>query len=810
MSRTSWAAVAVLLAACGGGKPAPRPEPEPEPGPAYRATVRWTSYGVPHVIADDLAGAGFGQGWASARQHLCRLADQFVRVRGERSSYFGPGDGDSNLDSDFFHLHLGLDARARDLAGRQSKDAHDIARGWVAGYNHYLATTGPSEWPDPCRGAEWVKPIDEIDLARLGLGLASIASSRQFLQQIARAAPDGATAALPPAAPAASPASNGWALGADRTESGHGLIVANPHFPWEGDLTFSEIHLTVRGDFDVYGAGIPGVPMVGIGFTRHHAWTHTFSSSTRFLLYRLRLVDGDPLRYVRDDGEARIVARTYTLEVLQPDGSREKVTRTLHRSEHGPMIASALTPWSAASGAGFAFGDVALDSAGSATDLYLGFARAESLEGFRAALAHRATPFLNTIYADVEGHAWYVDGSAVPHLSDEALAAWELGKKAVPEIAAAWRLGVPVVDGSSSLFDLVVDDPQAPGAIPIGAAPELLRSDFVFNANDSYGYTNPAEPMTGYSPLYGAAEAAPSSRSLMNLRALREKGVAAGSGPDGRFSRAEATAAMLSNRSFTGEQLRDDVLARCTAEAQRRAGPKPTKKQKGKRRQGPDAALLRLCQRLAEWDVRFDVASRGAVLWREFVVDLGASGGVPWAIGFDHAALSTPSGLAPHDKDAFDPVILHLEQAAKKLAAAGIDLAAGNPTLGELQRAGSEPVPGGIGADGVGNVVTWVDWNGTLLPRTVREPAISPSGLGKGGYPINYGTSWVMAVDLQPAGPDAQVLMTYGPSRDPDGGGSQLALFATGTLRAALFEDEEIRADPNLSVDELTSEETAR
>ena len=795
MSRTSWLALAALLAACSGKGPTPRPEPDPTPAPAYRATVRWTSYGVPHVIADDLPGLGFGQGWASARQHLCRLADQFVRVRSERAAYFGADD--ANLDSDFFHLHIGLDARAKDLARRQSPDAHDVARGWVAGYNHYLATTRPSEWPEPCRDAAWVKPIDELDLARFALGLATIASSRGFLQPIARAAPDGATASLP--APPAPLASNGWALGADRTETGHGVLVANPHFPWEGDLTFSEIHLTVRGDLDVYGAGIPGVPMVGIGFTRHHAWTHTFSSSNPYLLHRLRLVDGDPLRYVRDDGDARITARTYTIDVLQEDGTREQVSRTLYRSAHGPMVTTSWAPWSSASGAGFAFGDVALDSAGSVIDLYLGFARAESLEGFRAALAHRATPFLNTLYADVDGNAWYVDGSAVPHLTDEALAAWELARKAVPELDAAWRRGVAIVDGSSSLFDLLRDDPDAPGAIPIAEAPELLRRDFVFNANDSYGYTNPAAPLTGHSPLYGAADQVPSARGLMNLRLLREKGVAGASGPDFRFSRDEAARAILSNRSFTGEQLRDEVHGRCNAEADRRKGPK----KKGKIRKITDPVLKRLCQRLAEWDVRFDVASRGAVLWREFVAELAAAGGIPWQVAFDPAAPSTPSSLAPHTGGAIDPVIAALERAAKTLAAAGIDLQAGNPTLGELQRAGDAPIPGGIGGDGVANVVSWVDWNGTLLPRTTREPAISPTGLGPGGYPINYGTSWVMAVDLTPSGPDARVLMTYGPSRDPGGAGSQLALFAEGELRAALFDDEEIRADPNLTVDEI-------
>ena len=73
-------------------------------------------------------------------------------------------------------------------------------------------------------------------------------------------------------------------------------------------------------------------------------------------------------------------------------------------------------------------------------------------------MGFHATPFLNTIFADLDGNAWYVDGSAVPNLSEEALVGWELARKAVPELAAAWQQHVAVVDGSSSAFDLVTDD----------------------------------------------------------------------------------------------------------------------------------------------------------------------------------------------------------------------------------------------------------------------------------------------------------------------------------------------------------------
>jgi acyl-homoserine-lactone acylase len=458
--------------------------------------VRWTSYGVAHVQADGLGDLGFGQGWAAAKQHLCRLADQFVRVRAQRARWFGPGDGDANLDSDFFHLHVGYEARARDLIAEQSDEAHAIAAGWVAGYNHYVTHASRADWPADCRDAEWVEPIDELDLARLGVSLATLASSQAFLTAIARAAPDGPGAALP--TPPAG-ASNAWALGAERTEEGGGMLVANPHFPWEGNLTFTEVHLTVAGELDVYGATIPGIPMVAIGFTRRHAWSHTFSSSSRFLIYRLPLAD------------TKLTPRTYTIDVRKPDGGVEPVSRTLYRSRQGPIIVTPQLPWSTAGGVAFALHDAALDSAGSAIDLYLGMARARSLDDFRASLRHRATPFLNTIYADVEGNAWYVDGSAVADLGNDALAALELS---------------PALDGGDPRNDTA-------GIVPIEVAPELWRRDYVMNANDSYAHTHPEVVLDGHSPLYGSATAPPSPRTLMNLRMLREKGVAAASGADG-------------------------------------------------------------------------------------------------------------------------------------------------------------------------------------------------------------------------------------------------------------------------------------
>src|SRR5690606_34221428 len=149
--------------------------------------------------------------------------------------------------------------------------------------------------PSWCADAEWIRPIDELDLWAYFVDVALMASGRNLAGIIGRAeapGPDGPVAPSPMSAlggggaSEASPgASNGWAFGRDATASGHGIVMANPHFPWGGEARFWECHLKIAGQVDVYGAALLGVPGVQIGFNRDVAWAHTFSRGSRFTLY---------------------------------------------------------------------------------------------------------------------------------------------------------------------------------------------------------------------------------------------------------------------------------------------------------------------------------------------------------------------------------------------------------------------------------------------------------------------------------------------------------------------------------------------
>ena len=559
----------LALAAVAACTPPPPPRPTAPPPPAaaarphYRATIRWTAHGVPHIVAADVGSLGFGQGYAQAQARLCELADGFVRVRGERARYLGRGPDDAYVQSDVVHRHLGFVARARALLPRASAETRAMVAGYAAGYSYAVAHLRPADQPAACRGAPWLGPITDVDVAAYGLAVQVTASSRFFADAIAEAAPE--RPAPPPAAPAPTGgASNGWAIGGDRTASGGGILVANPHFPWQGDLVFHEAQLTIPGDLDVYGVALLGTPGIQIGTTAHHAWTHTFSASTHQVVYRLTL-DGAALRYRHGDDTLPITPTRYTIAVRGDDGAVHDEDRVAYASAVGPMIAVAGQPWSAASGVAFTMRDVAGGDT-LALDEYLAMARATSRAQFEAALAMHGTPFVNTLYADGAGDALYVDGSRVPDLAPEALARWQLARKLIPAVDAAWRgRRLVVLDGSAPVDDLADDDPRAPGAIPVALAPRVLRRDFVMNANDSFRFTNLAAPETTapMSPLWGDDADRPSLRTLANLWALAPGSGEAGA--DDRFTLDEAAAAMLSDRSFTAARLRADVAAACAA-----------------------------------------------------------------------------------------------------------------------------------------------------------------------------------------------------------------------------------------------------
>lgn len=780
------------------------PPVDQEEDALYQAKIRRTTHGVAHIVADDLASAAFGQAYAFAEDHACILADQILKVRSERAAFLGRGSGDRHVNSDLGYLALGVYADAEAMLEVQPPEVRGMIDGYVAGYNAYLEDVGIAGIPGFCRGADWVRPITDVDLAAYYVSLALVASGGQLTDFIATASPPGSGQQVPgpPAKDLRTAAesglgSNGWAIGGERSHNGRGMVVANPHFPYFGELKLWESHLTVPGELNVYGATLIGVPGTLIGFNEAVSWTHTFSvEGNRFTLYTVDLVPGEPTKYYYDGDVREMTSEDYTIAIRAEDGSSTELTKTVWSTHYGPVLNVNDFGWSE---------EVAVSYRDANRGKYNIIAqwqfmnRAKSLAEFQQVFADLdGVPWVHTMAAGEDGEVFYIDGASTPNLSQAAIDGWQqsLEDGELLPVLLYDQAGAVVLDGSSSVNEWVIEAGAPGGTVPISKVPQLAgRRDFVMNANDSHWMTNPEQPLVGYSPLHGGQEVPQSPRTRMNLVMLTEVAANGASGADGLFDVDELKGAILGNRSMMSELLLAEVVARCQG-----AGPVTV-----------DAMSVDIgpaCAALAGWDGLYDVDSVGAIVWREFVGAFNTEhikdSGPLFANGFDPAdPITTPYGLRPPpEDDGADTVLQKLGRAAANLGEAGISVTTPLGDAQYVERGGQRfRIHGGQAADGVANQVFYGSLSTSLEPRPSRGEVISEvTDLAADGYLVTYGSSFVMAMEFTDDGPRGEAMLTYGQSDDPESPHhtDQMKAFSAKEWRPIAFTEEAIAADPEL------------
>ena len=192
-------------------------------------------------------------------------------------------------------------------------------------------------------------------------------------------------------------------------------------------------------------------------------------------------------------------------DVLGDDGTLSSSTRTLWFSEYGPILDFPGIGWSNSMVVTYRDANINNDEF---IEQYAAMDRAKSLDEFIAAHEKfQGVPLFNTIAVSNDGRAWYADVSATPNLSDEAEAEY-VAQVAAGGIAALGRQnGAVVLDGSKSINRWEEQEgARDPGLVPWSELPMTERTDYVFNANDSFWIANGSEPLSGdYSIQIGRA-----------------------------------------------------------------------------------------------------------------------------------------------------------------------------------------------------------------------------------------------------------------------------------------------------------------
>ncbi len=728
-----------------------------------------TTFGIPHITAPNMEMLGYGTAYAHAQDNVCMSLDVIATVRGQRTAYFGAtATGvlgvrtlpNAVIDA-FVQAHMN-DAKLSAAWEKSSANNRDMARGYVAGFNRYLADHA-GKLPAQCNGKPWVQPMTLMDLYRSAESIQVQAGAGALADAIAAATPpvrassalpaseslmqiyaQGAAAQMREAGLLDSPlGSNAWAFGKQTSANGRGVLFTNPHYPWVGPSRFYQMHLTIPGQLDVMGVALGWTAAVQLGFNKDMAWTHTVSTGKRFTLHELALAPGKPTTYLIDGKEESMVDKKVSV------GGREQ---TVWMSRFGPVLVMPRAGLNWTAERAYAIQDANAGSLRS-TDMYIEIAKAKSVGDLRRSLLALGAPFVNTLAVDRAGDAMYADISGVPDLDAADLERCAPSRPAAALLGAA---GLVVLNGSKSDCNWKRDSASpAPGLIAPSRMPVLIRQDWLHNSNDSFFYTQPAHTW-GQVPMMVGDDIMrrPRTRSgLIEIPQMLAKG---------KVTPAAIHSQFFENRHLMARMTLPDLLAACSA------APNQEAKDGCAVLKGfHDAGMIN------------DVQAKGAVLFREFWRTASQIPNV-YRQPFDKAQpVATPAGLRMSDAATAARVWEALGGAVKKMRDSGFALDAG---LGQVQQAvfSKENIPlhGGDEIEGVLN---------NLGDRT--RP-----GITKEGIRIDFGTSYVTTVTFDERGPIAQGLLTYGQSTH-DGSPhqtDQLRMYANKQWPAMPFHPEDI------------------
>lgn len=365
---------------------------------AEQVTIRRTEYGVPHILAESEKAAAYGFAWVQAEDHFPLLYRSMVRGRSEMSRYYGASE--EHIEFDFQTRQLRARKLVVDHYHLLPADYRGVVEGFAAGINGYMAA-------HPEETEAWMTPVTPHDV----LSAWQVAVMRfTFLRgniigrfQRAMEESDGQQT-TPGPEPHQEIGSNAIALAPSRTESGHAMLLNNPHQPWSDQARYYEAHITVPGVYNFFGSTFIGGHLLTTGFSEHLGWAHTVNYPDLEEFYEVTRDPDHPDQYLFDGGSVPFEKDTTTITL--DDGSQQ--SRETWWSPLGPVVYKTAEKAYILRSAGQGQYRTGLQ--------WYRMAQAANLAEFREVLRMQQIPMFNIGYADQDGNILYLWNGTVPKL----------------------------------------------------------------------------------------------------------------------------------------------------------------------------------------------------------------------------------------------------------------------------------------------------------------------------------------------------------------------------------------------------------
>jgi acyl-homoserine-lactone acylase len=372
---------------------------------AERVEIRRDTFGVPHILANDVEAAGYGFGYAMAEDHAASIGQRYLLARGEAARHLGDVRLGPNLpsvqESDLAMQRLDNRAAARKAFREETgTDFRRWLEGFAAGVNQYVTTHREKVPP-------WmpvVEPWDPLAMSRVASGRAALQPPSLLLQKYGTRASDAGM-------PVGESGSNALALAGTRTTSGRPILLGNPHLNW--NLLYWEAHVTIPRRLNFYGSTLVGIPVLRAGFNDHLGYVQTDNAPDLQDIYALPLVPGQSEMFLHDGRTRRINRREVTVDVRRNDGTIETIRREYEETSFGPVIHRTADRV-------FVVRSMHLDWWRDFEAMF-DLQHARSVREFRRVLGRHHLVMSNYTYADVDGNILYEWNARLPRRPDPAI-----------------------------------------------------------------------------------------------------------------------------------------------------------------------------------------------------------------------------------------------------------------------------------------------------------------------------------------------------------------------------------------------------
>jgi acyl-homoserine-lactone acylase len=551
---------------------------------AKQVQIRRTQFGVPHIEGETLEAAAFGFAYCQAEDHLDNILRGILGVRSQLAATFGPGDNDKNVTADFFNYQFRVYPRAVETYHKLDPDYRAMLEGFAAGLNFYVARHHD-------QAPAWAPIVTGHDLAAYGIaGVMRFAFNRNDILKDFLKSQGVKTAQQDDGVDDSVIGSNMWAFAPTRSQSGHAMLMGNPHQHWQPVSTYYEAHMIVPGRMNFYGSTFIGRPILTSGWNEHLGWSHTVNAPDLEEIYELDLDPAAADHYLFDGGSVPLKRDDVKVVVKDSDNNSTQ-QRTFWHSPIGPVVLRTPTKI-------YVLRNASYDNY-RAYEQWLRMSQATNLDEFRKTVEMNLLPMFNICYADSVGNIFYIWNGTVPNLPHPAHKATAVHATRTSDI---W-----------TKFHSTDELPQLLN--PLGG--------YVQNCNSPPYLTNLQALLD---PARYPAHFSPNDLSLRTQHSLRLVN------NDKKLSLEDVCTLKHSPLMLLAERVKDDLIAALRSE--------PSTPQ-----------LAAAIQALESWNNTVAAASRGGTLfanWWERYYEKGVGKfAVPWNAA---EPMTTPRGLADRER----------------------------------------------------------------------------------------------------------------------------------------------------------------